>query len=832
MSLRFPELLMAAVLLTGLAGCSGDGTGTTAAGGGGQGGSSSGGEGGGVTTGGGGAATGGGGAGGGGTGGGDPLGVALDPSFGADGVALLNSGANEDEITASLYQPDGKLILVGTTWPNEEGQAFAMRTNADGTLDVSYGEGGKRLVPLHAGTDAYAAARLEDGRLVMVGQARSGDTGHALVVRLTEGGDLDTTFGDGGHVILETGPDYRADARSVLALPGGQLIVGLVDVDGYPRLVKVNEDGSVDTSFGSAGLASFPPQVIGDVNAIAGLSDGSLVALASGAFGAENYLSHFSADGVLDTGFGGMFSDGYVESLYDWFYMATDASDRIVVAGRELRRFLADGTEDPSFPGAFQSDEILDLKVAPDGSMWFVRDTLIGFDEVVRRSADGQDDPSFGVAGTAEPPLDTIRRIAVDPSGGVTAVGTAFTAANDISVARLAGDGSVDASFGTMGKATLNSNAMSDRLRGAALGPDGSIFVRGEGRIVWKLTPDGVLDPSFSEDGTVSKFGQTGPFETAFAVTPAGEVLVPSGNWIQRFLPDGSLDTGFGDGGTVTVVTGANVVPMITGTALDDSGRMIVAGFSGAYDNLLVARLLPDGTLDPDFQGGDFQTIPGPGFATSVVVAGDGRIVVASFAAGGSGAVVRLLPDGELDPTFGDGGVVLLAPLDVRAPTQVLIAADGHLLVAGSNDDCSADDVCATETVVVRLAPNGQPDATFGDGGSFRHAASALKSTLYEPVEGRRRRIGLAFDPSGGLLVGTGERTGAREHMTLLRLFANGTLDLGFGEKGVFHVEGEGNWHARDLRVLPDGELLVLGEVFSQTGGRDIGVLRFTLSAP
>jgi uncharacterized delta-60 repeat protein len=141
---------------------------------------------------------------------------------------------------------------------------------------------------------------------------------------------------------------------------------------------------------------------------------------------------------------------------------------------------------------------------------------------------------------------------------------------------------------------------------------------------------------------------------------------------VARVLPSGALDEHFGKGG---VVTFARPGPQAIGAlALLPDGRIVVATGDGGLEpadtrRLLLLRLLPDGALDPTFGDGGLAFAPLGHHDTwwlppAMVQMKDGRLVVGSTGSFGGveGPVIaRFLPDGALDPSFGDRGEVTFA---------------------------------------------------------------------------------------------------------------------------------------------------------------------------
>ena len=149
---------------------------------------------------------------------------------------------------------------------------------------------------------------------------------------------------------------------------------------------------------------------------------------------------------------------------------------------------------------------------------------------------------------------------------------------------------------------------------------------------------------------------------------PDGKILTAgigsTGGIVSRFLPNGSPDVSFGNGGLVSFQfgTGSNTLNAI---ALQADGKIVVAG--GFSTKIGVARLLPNGALDPTFgtAGKAVANIDNNSAATAVVIDANGKIIVtAQSKVSGSTdtrtAVFRFLPNGVLDPSFSNDGIAVV----------------------------------------------------------------------------------------------------------------------------------------------------------------------------
>jgi uncharacterized delta-60 repeat protein len=144
-------------------------------------------------------------------------------------------------------------------------------------------------------------------------------------------------------------------------------------------------------------------------------------------------------------------------------------------------------------------------------------------------------------------------------------------------------------------------------------------------------------------------------------------------------------------------------------------GAGIVASPSkGDYDaRVALVATTPEGSADPAFDGDGVLLESVRGSVTSVVVQPDGRILLATF-----NSILRLMPNGERDGSWGDSGVVTASHLNATAGIALAVQPDGRVVVAGSNPE-RAD--YTTDLIVSRYTPDGALDPSFGSGGTATH---------------------------------------------------------------------------------------------------------------
>ncbi|XIE80567.1 calcium-binding protein [Streptomyces sp. SBR177] len=321
----------------------------------------------------------------------------LDPAFGGDGIvtSAFDSGAGQSANGVAV-QPDGKIVVAGTTEIPEEGGGCCFfsvaRYNPDGSLDGGFGNGGLVRVDEFGGSaDGSDVALLPDGRIVAAGKGGGG--GFALV-RLNPDGSLDPSLGGDGAVVAgftATSPqDGSGIARRMALQPDGKpVLVGYVGNTAFDiGIARYNTDGSLDTTFSGDGMvtADFGSTEFG--NAVAVQPDGKIVA--TGAGGAGVALLRYQADGTPDTGFGtaGRTSVGFPGDGGAANDLALQTDGRIVVAGIAddpnsaeandfgVARFTTTGAPDTSFggdgfvvTGFGDYDEARAVLVQPDGKV-------------------------------------------------------------------------------------------------------------------------------------------------------------------------------------------------------------------------------------------------------------------------------------------------------------------------------------------------------------------------------------------------------------------------------------------------------------------------------
>jgi len=309
-------------------------------------------------------------------------------------------------------------------------------------------------------------------------------------------------------------------------------------------------------------------------------------------------------------------------------------------------------------------------------------------------------------------------------------------------------------------------------------------------------------DRAFGQRGTVTLKATDADAVGGAVKVVAGHKVLAAGSAagklvVLRLRRTGSLDSSFGSAGQVAVDLPGTSLDGVRSLATFRDGRIIAAATlqpaSGGTQIALV-RFLPTGEIDPSFGGGNGYVITGPSGATLGAMTQDkiGNILVAAGRPSGAGEipyVTRYAFDGTPDPTFGAGGTVDGAALGLAGrATGVLARADGTIVFSVGS---GAGKVGPSTFGVVRLLANGAPDPTF--------AGTGIVSLPLTPYSGLGAgAIGVRQGPSNSVLVaGTDVTEKGSLRAAIVRLKPDGTLDPRFAADGVAHVARSG----RDLSV-------------------------------
>ncbi|MBC7774840.1 MAG: T9SS type A sorting domain-containing protein [Phycisphaerae bacterium] len=342
------------------------------------------------------------------------------------------------------------------------------------------------------------------------------------------------------------------------------------------------------------------------------------------------------------------------------------------------------------------------------------------------------------------------------------------------------------------------------------------------------------LDPAFGSNGIVIYEGMEGnDLCNEIALDSMGRILVVGESFsgapkdfalLLRLLPSGLLDSTFGDNG-VSKMDFGQPENNIQSVAVQKDQKIVVVGNAGFSQtkSVSMARLWPDGAPDSTFGFNGQVVMPIGSYynvASDVKIQDDGKIIVCGSASDVSSDadffLIRLLPDGSLDPTFGQNGVVRTGKSGVHENAiELALQADGKIVVAGQ---ATGPGLAPYRVALLRYLPNGQLDNTFSPPGQY---------TLNN-WQGENRAYAVLIQADGKILIAGESYIDGEESVLLARLNSNRTLDNTFGENGIIRTQFQYGEGASDncIGLQPDGKVLLTGFQFIPPS-LDIFLLRF-----
>ena len=433
--------------------------------------------------------------------------IGLDPTFDQDGKRTTDFFGQDDQANAVALQSDGKLVVVGTVHTNLDKRFAVARYNQNGSLDATFGSGGKLTTAFSRGfAEANDVVIQPNGKIVVAGF----DGRNFALARYNPDGKLDRSFGGDGKVITDFSTYmhfnvhiYTSGASAVALQPDGKIVAaGSVTLDnsvGHIALARYNPDGQLDTSFDMDGkLIGYGSDSGAGASDIAIQPNGKIVI--AGTVSGNNLnrflLARYNSNGSPDTSFGlsGLVVANLSGRDEGASALALQPDGKIVIVGTgfAVRRYNADGSLD------FDTDLFngiegswYDVVIQPDGKIVvggnatkFLNPGFKFVSALARYNTDGSLDTSFGSDGklTTNFSCDSsfatafVAGLALQPDGKIVTVGstTAINESLDFAIARYAlqdlpatpgllsltlNDGNVGGCQTTTGMVTLNAPA-------------------------------------------------------------------------------------------------------------------------------------------------------------------------------------------------------------------------------------------------------------------------------------------------------------------------------------------------------------------------------------
>lgn len=378
----------------------------------------------------------------------------LDVTFGTGGKVTTAIGSN-DAASSIGFQSDGKIVVAGKSSNGSNNDFAVARYDTSGSLDATFGTGGKVTIYGTADEEATAVGIQSDGKIIVAGTANS-DFG---IGRLNTDGSLDSTFGTNGKVTTDIDGGSQDKLYALTLQSDGEIVVaGFSSTSGF-AVVRYNTNGSLDSTFGTGGKVTTSFGSGTAVGFSLGIQADGKIVVSGGFYDGTNYgfaVARYSTGGSLDTTFG---TGGKVSTVI-------------------------------SNPTGSQVDYTTDLKIQSDGKIIVAGHSATGVSYagtdfvLARYNTDGSMDSTFGTGGKVITDIGTSYEkavaLAVQSNGKIIAAGLSDGPTNFIStLVRYNTDGSPDTSFDADGKVTTSIGASFGGFFDVGIQSDGKIVAAG-----------------------------------------------------------------------------------------------------------------------------------------------------------------------------------------------------------------------------------------------------------------------------------------------------------------------------------------------------------------
>lgn len=689
--------------------------------------------------------------------------VRLNADGSIDNTFLTGTGFNAT-VSDSKLLSDGKILVVGDfTSYNSESCSKIIRLNANGTIDTTFG----------ATTVGFAnhISVQNDGKILISGNFLSvNNVPQGYFARLHANGTLDTSF--------DTGIGFNIPVFTSIVQADGKIICGgaFTNFNGQSanRIVRLNPNGTLDTSF------IYGTGFNNSVNDFKIQSDSKI--LVAGYFVSYNGNSHqklvrLNTDGSVDTSFAiGTGTDQFIRT------MLLQDDGKIVIAGdfttfnqisiKRIARISNNGTLDTSFDvGTGANGEVSTLEQTTSGKLMlggiFTFYKGIAKGRIISINQDGSIDNTFNPGSGSNAVVWTMCHL----SDNKILIGGDFTSYNGIFnkyIAKLHPDGTLDTSFNPGAGPNSSVYGIAESEGKYIIAGNFNSFNNIPTNFITKLNSNGSVDPTFNI-GTGANSGIYNlTLQNDKKIIIIGTFTLYNGvvqNRIARLNNDGSLDTSFNIG------TGANST--IESVAIQSDGKIVVGGIFTTFNGvsrMRIARLNTDGSLDTTF-----NPIVG-GTVNSISVQNDGKLLISgSFNTINSTSapkVARLNTDGTLDTNFNVG-----TGSNAVTVSTILATSSGKVIVGGYFTSFNG----GTQKHIVQLNNDGSTDTNFKNG----NAANNLVFSLTLQNDGKLLIGGsfTAYNQTGRnrlMRINTEESTLNTPHFQIekLSIFPNPTTGL------------------------------------------------------
>ena len=399
-----------------------------------------------------------------------------------------------------------------------------------------------------------------------------------------------------------------------------------------------------------------------------------------------------------------------------------------------------------------------------------------------------------------------------------------------------------DSTFGINGKKTFNFFNNIDRSFGSVAQSDNKIVIVGlsknTGTSSFELCfarfyPSGIIDSTFGTNGVtkvaLGNQGSIGGMTPKIKIDPDGKFVAvnsgygPGGSqdiFICRLDTAGIPDVTFNNTGSLFIdMTGANTWPdMLNAFDFDAAGNIYGVGVTRnggtpLNNDFAVVKVMNNGQLDPSFDTDGkklFDPTSTAEFGRGLRVQPDGKIIIGGTA-GGKMYLIRIDSTGNYDTSFNLTGKLQLTVVGSSTDMFDLTLDDSSRIVVGG--------VSSSNAAVVRLNTDGSYDTTFAGIGRILVLIGGTASTLSS----------LAIDSNNAIVfAGSNSATAAGLNFYIARLTAAGVMDNTFNTNGYYSLAigaGSVDDQCQGLSILPDGRYFLNGTVvYSSAVNEDVGM--------
>jgi len=614
--------------------------------------------------------------------------------------------------SASILDNNGKLLVAGTNWIDDTNYYNIVRFNTDGSYDYTFGVDGKILIPSLNGQSFNFRLMNANDKILLVGKIETDYTmDDFYIVRLNMDGSADSTFNNSGTFIFRD--SKYDDEPSIAAVDDiGRILIGGGSSEiSYERkffsIVRLNYAGSIDSTFNGSGKLDIPG-ITGSVRSILFDNNGNILFGGRESFYYDSPVNMVKINdyGNLDTTFG---TNGKI-SIFRMYDYKLDSDNKILLAGST------------------------DIFINPEDSLLkHERDF-----KIIRLDTNGASDQTFGSSGEILIPIgnggDEARNMAFDNNGKIVLAGYSIIEGYNAesSIARLNPDGSTDNSFFGYGKEILKGSDFDDYIVDVKIDSlnriitASNVYNNASGfqyGYIRRLNYDGSIDSSYKT--SESNF-QHYSFIKILTNHLNDKILLVYRYWndsvyygIKRLNNDGSIDSAFANKGVLILNNSFN----FSLAAIDNNDRIVASHtkWLNGHSFFEIFRFNPDGSIDSTFNGSGKQMITNDferNDIGQIETDRNNNILIAGF----SGSVdhihnliiIRLNQDGSRDSTFGNEGYIVKPGFSDPQPVVSIISGNRILLAYSHSSSLG------TGFNMERLNPDGSPDTSFGQMGKMK----------------------------------------------------------------------------------------------------------------